>query len=232
MRNIPYSNLLSFSCQKWPFVHTTRIPPTVSVIKMTEEPWDDDDDDDTDVSIDLVLLHETTHSVCVAMNKLVFTKLWLHLIQPIQHSLQSLLELTWVQQCIFQSFLSTHTWQLANVYCDSLVQYMCWPLTADTSKTGNSHKRLHSLNGQKCCPKHHRSLQSLNNCKILSNSSQLLKTYNAVHIACCNVLSKTFNSLLHSKHKPVYCIYNKEGKYWYASTTCLQIFHTDYSICF
>jgi len=40
-----------------------------------------------------MFLPETKHSIGVTMNELIFTKLWLHLVQPAQHDLQSFLEL-------------------------------------------------------------------------------------------------------------------------------------------
>jgi len=43
---------------------------------------------------DRVFFSQTTNSVSVSMHKLVITELWLHLVQPVQHGLQSLLELT------------------------------------------------------------------------------------------------------------------------------------------
>lgn len=53
-----------------------------------------------------MFLPETKHSIGVTMNELIFTKLWLHLVQPAQHDLQSFLELAWVQQRILQRLLS------------------------------------------------------------------------------------------------------------------------------
>jgi len=51
---------------------------------------------------DRMFLSETGDSVRVSMHQLVITELWLHLVQPVQHGLQSLLELTGVQQCVLQ----------------------------------------------------------------------------------------------------------------------------------
>jgi len=56
----------------------------------------------------LVFFSQTANSVCVTMYQLILTKLWLHLVQPVQHGLKCFFELTRVQQRILQRFLSVH----------------------------------------------------------------------------------------------------------------------------